>query len=548
MGDKMKGMKKKLALILLPLLLGGCVSSLPGSSSVPASSVSSSERTPESSSSSEQSVESLSSSEATSEPSIPSEGSKESSSEQSKEESSAPSSSSSESSAASSGSSAPSGDVASPVSEDFLAFFDPANHSKVSIKASDEVLYFISSYQDSKGSKYADAYLPATITISFKGQDYVFEEAGIRMKGNTSRSSFFYDGRFTNIVHFKVSLKATFDGDEYNDERLLPFRHDWSEDSKGRKERKNRNFLGLEKFDLKYVPRNGGECTVREVYAYRAFAEQDLMSPYSTLVDMKLSSDHDSVSCSYQFIETIDKQFLKRRLSKSESAGDLYKCTYNGMGKADFTRDNAVDKSTYERVPYGKIGVEDTWNGYHPIYDLKTNEDLGEGADFSSMTNFIRTLWRCVYSDGTASELENVLDVQQFLSFSAVSYLLGNPDDQRYNYNNFYLYFRPSDGKAVFIPYDWDWCLGLDYTGNVVNLYPLDQWTGDGQTPSNVYLAALYGDKLSYAKNDYMSYVNDYVDDVLSISSFSSLASAFGKTEEVNAVSSYMNAKRTRVG
>lgn len=550
----MISMKKKLALVLLPLLLGGCVSPLPSSSSESASSISSSQSSNESSSSSEEFTTSLEVSESSSDPSLGQSSEQPSSvledSSDPSEESSASieesDPSSEQPSAASSSTS--SADVASPVSPEFLSFFEPANHSKVSISASDEVFSFISAYQDSKTSKYADVYLPATITISFAGQDYVFEEAGIRMKGNTSRTSFFHNGAFTNLVHFKVSLKATFDSEEYDDELLTQFRHDWTGDDKGKKNRKNRNFLGLEKFDLKYVPRNYSSCVVREVYAYRAFQQEGLMSPYSTLVEMKLSSNSASISSTFQFVETIDKQFLKRRLSKAESAGDLYKCTYNGWGKADFTRDGAVDKSTFERISNGKIGVEDTWNGYHPIYDLKTNEDLGEGADFSSMANFIKTLWHCIYADGSANELENVLDVQQFLSYSAVCYLLGNPDDQRYNYNNFYLYFRPSDGKAIFLPYDWDWCLGLDFSGVMDSLYPLDEWTLDGQTPSNVYLAALYGDKLSYAKTDYMAYVKDYAGDVLSVSAFTDLANTYGQTSEVNEVASYMNAKRSRVG
>lgn len=437
---------------------------------------------------------------------------------------------------------------ASPVSEDFLDFFDPENHSEVHIKASDEALAFVSDYQSSKSSQYADVYIPADVTIRFKGKDYVFEEAGIRMKGNTSRTSFFYGGRIRCPVHFKVSLKATFDGEEYDDWNLSSFKRDWSEDASGRKARKNRNFLGLEKFDVKYVPRNNNECIVREPYAYRCFQNAGLMAPYTTLVNFSLSGDSDTYYGTYEFVETIDKQFLKRRLSKAESSGDLYKCTYNGMGKADFSRTDAIDKNMGSRIAYGKIGVEDSWNNYHPIYDLKTNEDNGEDSDFSKMTNFIQVLWNNVYGTKDASSLESALDVQEFLSFSAVSYLLGNFDDQRYNYNNFYLYFRPSDGKAMFLPYDWDWCLGLDLGFGTQSLTPLQEWTLDGGTSSNVYQAALYGDVLSYAKSDYLSYVAAYAPDVLNSSAFSSLASAYGQYSEIDSVSAYMNAKRNVLG
>ena len=440
-----------------------------------------------------------------------------------------------------------SADVASPVSEDFLSFFDPSNRSSISISASDEVLSFISNYQNSKGSRYSDIYAPVDVTIHFNGQDYVYEEVGMRMKGNMSRAEFFRYGDIVCPVHFKLSFKATFDDPEYDDSVISSFKHDWSEDSKGRKKRKDRNFLGLEKLDLKYVPRNNGEMIVREPYVYKTFRDFGFFAPYSTLIDFTLSGESSYYRGTYQVVETIDKQFLKRRLSKAEAGGDLYKCTYNAMGKADFTRTDAINKDTSVAIPYGKIGVKDAWNYYHPVYELKTNDSNMQESDFSKMSNFIQSVWNCIYGNGTASELESVLDVRQFLSFSALSYLFGNFDDQRYNYNNFYLYFMPSDGRAIFIPYDWDWCLGLDLGYNMATLRPLDDWTLGG-TNSNIYMATLFGDRLSYAQSDYLGYVRSYAPTALDPSAFSTLASELGYTSEVSSVTSYMNTKKNRVG
>jgi hypothetical protein len=70
--------------------------------------------------------------------------------------------------------------------------------------------------------------------------------------------------------------------------------------------------------------------------------------------------------------------------------------------------------------------------------------------------------------------------MDSFLAYAAVSYFLGNPDDLRNNYNNFYLYLKPN-GKAVIIPYDLDRCLGITYewdpTGNAVT--QMDPFTED---------------------------------------------------------------------
>ena len=61
----------------------------------------------------------------------------------------------------------------------------------------------------------------------------------------------------------------------------------------------------------------------------------------------------------------------------------------------------------------------------------------------------------------TKERFAELVDMDSFIPFCAVSYLLGNPDDMRNNYNNFYVYFRSDNGKAVFIPYDYDRCLGV---------------------------------------------------------------------------------------
>ena len=115
------------------------------------------------------------------------------------------------------------------------------------------------------------------------------------------------------------------------------------------------------------------------------------------------------------------------------------------------------------RGPYrydldNRIGVENELKGKFYTYDKKTNKkkDKVTGLrDFASMRNFIAAI------TGEGCDYSAVLDVDNFAKFEAVNYMLGNPDCIRNNYNNYYIYFRKSDGKAVIIPYDYDRCLGL---------------------------------------------------------------------------------------
>lgn len=92
-----------------------------------------------------------------------------------------------------------------------------------------------------------------SVTIGIDGGDgylyYYYEEVGVRMKGNTSRHTFYGDDGFTNNIHMKLSFKETFDDidDGYTQDELK----EWTDEDK-RDERKARTLGGMEKIDVKY--------------------------------------------------------------------------------------------------------------------------------------------------------------------------------------------------------------------------------------------------------------------------------------------------------
>lgn len=431
----------------------------------------------------------------------------------------------------------------------FLELFAPKSIVAISIDFPKASLEFIDQYQQ-KGSRFREIYVPADFAITINGERTEYPEVGIRMKGNTSRTYVYQYGELLP-VHFKISFKATFDGEEYDLPETSAFKKSWDADA--RKIRKKRNLRGLEKMDLKYVPRNAGSsyCLAREIYCYDAFRLANIPAPYASICDLTFGDGELSYSGKYEIIESIDKEFLKKRLGKDEAQGDLYKCVYNDMGPADLARNNAVDRTSGRRILYGKIGVENDLEGYEPSYQLKTNDDNGENSDFSAMADYIFTMWKLVYSKAPESELNRILDVDEFLRFSAVSYLLGNFDDQRYNANNYYIYFSPSTKKAIYIPYDWDWGLGLgEEIMDVSTLSPLDERTLNNVNVPNVYHATFFQSKkndLAYSNADmtatYLGYVSHYKDEVLNYSSFTALSSYNGKAYENEQVRTYMNKK-----
>lgn len=455
-------------------------------------------------------------------------------------------------------------------SADYKNFWDPSTSIKIKFSFTKDSLVALSHYGAADNQKWGDVYFPADMEIQLGSAKISYDEVGVRMKGNTSRTDFMNsDGTFNGVCHLKVSFKATFDDSAYYDlAQFSAFKHDWTSDPAGRSARKNRNLYGMEKIDLKYLPRNNNGTYSQEMYCYDRFNAAGILAPYAKWSEVTLDDVVAFRTSSYEIIEDIDKSFLKNRLGKVSAQGDLYKCVWgsklNGSwAGANLARTDTVTISTdangYDngtRIAYGRIGVEDNFIGYHPNYQLKTNDD-GENSDFSKMANYINVAHSCRYNNAPLSLLENTLDIDEFLRFEAAAYLFGNFDDQRMNYNNYYLYFRPSDGKAIYIPYDWDWSLG-NYGGHDTStLRPFYNTALDGgQITTNIYYDTFIADTnapvydLTSMKNKYLSYISSYINqgflDGAKYASFvSSLALSF--SNDVSSVQSYMNTKRANV-
>ena len=429
-----------------------------------------------------------------------------------------------------------SSDIILPPQEDIYALFDQSKSLSVELRMSDDAMRFISERQNNRG-KYADFYVPGDLYINYDGQQYVYNEVGVRQKGNMSRRAFFNDGRPQQLIHFKVSLKATFDDDLYNDPAVVQFKKTWDSSSE-RKARKKRNFMGFEKLDFKYIPRNDYQSFAREIYSYKMFEDAGIYAPKSRTCTFSFGNEEHQLTSAYQVIENVDKDFLTRRLGDTQNKGDLYKCVYNSMGKADFTRDNAIEKfydndgnSIGTRVAHGKIGVEDDYNEYFPCYQLKTNDSNGEDSDFSKMSNLMNVLWNVRYHNAPKSDIDAIVDMDQFLKFSAVSYLLCNFDDQRYDNNNFYIYFMPSNNKAIFIPYDWDWSLGLGSENSFVHKMPLDTDTLGGEQANSLFMNTFLSGDQTYSA-PYLNYIQQYKNMVYDIDAFRALANAAGDPDD----------------
>lgn len=460
-------------------------------------------------------------------------------------------------------------------SKEFTEFWDYSSDIKISLNMKEDAFKTMCETQGSSMPKLADAYFPGDLTIVMNDETYTFEEVGVRLKGNTSRRSMLDgNGDISKAAHMKISLKQTFDGEIYDkDEKITKFKKTW-DDTAARKARKDRNLFGMEKFDLKYVSRNsfgggfgggsfdnGAFCYARELYAYDMFRREGMLAPHSNMVSVTLNNEVSEKTFKYQSIECVDSVFLKRHFSKADAKGDLYKCTVQNFdGKsniANFSRSNSIEEVDGElrRVVGGRIGVEDPYERYFPSYQLKTN-DNGDDSDFSNMVNLIQALYLCNEEGASNEVLESVVDMDEFLNFSAVSYLLGNFDDLRYNTNNAYVYFVPSTGKIVPIAYDYDYCLGIG--NDMSSRAPFDTYTMSGNI-SRLYRATILnedGITHSYSKegyqNSFLNYCKNALNDgVLSEETVDDLTGKlhipYKNDEENNSIKTYMGKKVNKV-
>lgn len=330
--------------------------------------------------------------------------------------------------------------------EIYEQLFDIHNKIELDIDMSDDQLLKLQQDYENyskKGSKspiYRKADVSFTIHTANDTYTYVLNEVGVRMKGNTSRTDFYsQSGGMYNFIHLKMDFQETFDDTEYYTDDA----HDWTGDAAGRKARKDRTFATLEKMDTKWN-RNYDTTYIREYYTYEMFRANGVIAPHTNVASVDYAGHHMGV---YTIYEPIDKIFIKKYVKAEDAGGDLYKCGWTGEGGANLTNIKS-------------IGIEDEDACAFFCYDLKTNKKT------STHTNLKNLITKLNDRNVTKSELGSLVDMDRFLKFAAVSYFTGNPDDIRNNYNNYYIYFMKSTGKAVFIPYDMDRCLGVTHDMN----------------------------------------------------------------------------------
>lgn len=279
-------------------------------------------------------------------------------------------------------------------------------------------------------------------TFTAPDRTTVVDSVGLKLKGNSSRrrpegdTGELHNGLNPDWHHFHMSL----DFSKYRDAQ---------------------RFKGLNKLNLKWF--KDDKAYAREIYSYDLFRRFGCWTaPKASYcrVNIKIEGETAAYYGVYILLESVDEDYIANRQRAAiwgAAPGYLWKCGYGDNGNASFVESTS-------------IGVEDVNINpdlsHYYAYDLKTRKDeiIPAKADLTQFITDLNT------KTGTAFQtwITQKMDVPLFLKTYATNVMLGMWDDYWVNGNNFYFYFAPN-GKAYFIPYDYDNTLGtssiLDNSG-----------------------------------------------------------------------------------
>jgi spore coat protein H len=337
-----------------------------------------------------------------------------------------------------------------------------------------------------------DKKVVSKFTFTNRSGSVILDSIGLRLKGNTSRRR--PEGGFGELHN------AT-NPDWHHSHFALDFS----------KYRDNQRFKGLGKLNLKWFKDDA--AYVREVYCYdlfRRFGCWNAPRASYCRVTIKIQGDATPAYFGvYAMVENIDEDFIQKNQSNlGFGIGFLWKGGYGGSSNANFV--------STESIGVENVDINPALSVYY-AYDLKTRktELLAAKTELLQFISNLNTL------TGTPFQtwIEQKMDVPLFLKTYAVNVVVGMWDDYWVNGNNFFFYFA-TNGKAYFIPYDYDNTLGTSLIVSNSGTQNMLTWGNMTQRPLITKILAI-----PQYKNLYKSYItqltsstNDLFDQTKSIS------------------------------
>ena len=276
-------------------------------------------------------------------------------------------------------------------------------------------------------------YVHCDVEFSSKGEKHHYTDAGIRLRGNTSRrrpegnggEMHTTDNTDWRHCHFLINLRKYQKDDDHE-------------------------LHNLRKLHLKWFKDDRAYC--REIYCYDLMRRFGIWTAcYSSYCRLWIHVEGDSKPAYYgiyAMLEPIDDKFIKRRADMvDDTDGNLWKCrwgatlNYNDIGGAWMSYDDD--------------------SGANYTYEFKGDEEDFDAAR-NQLIEFTRNLSQRNGND-LYEWIASVCDVELLMRTYAANVAVGMWDDYWNNCNNYYIYFSTTDMhnyKFYFLPYDYDNTLG----------------------------------------------------------------------------------------
>jgi hypothetical protein len=247
-------------------------------------------------------------------------------------------------------------------------------------------------------------------------------------------------------------------------------------------EQNGNGLAGMTRINLKAMYNDPSQ--MREALAWRLFGIAGIPAPRHTYAKLAFGTTYRGL---FSVIEHVDKKFLRGHFGKNYR-GNLYKAGYRDIGGAHLEYRTGRDGDDSGRQYFIPGSAERT-------YRLQTNKNNPEASTYDDLACFIKTIngiglprgEERFDTDAFRDSVDGIMNVTAFLRWAAVNMLLGSWDNYYASGSNYYLYNSGHRGKGKdfvsfpyfhFIPWDYDNCLGIDYSGTQWQYADILDWPG----------------------------------------------------------------------
>ena len=272
---------------------------------------------------------------------------------------------------------------------------------------------------------------------------------------------------------------------------------------------------GMTRINLKAMYNDPSQ--MREALAWRLFRIAGVPAPRHTYAKLAFGTSYRGL---FSVIEHVDKKFLRDHFGKNYR-GNLYKTGYRDIGGAHLEYRTGRDGDDSGRQYFVPGSAERT-------YRLQTNKKAPEAGTYDDLACFVRTINGIglpggegrFETDAFRESVDGIMNVTAFLRWAAVNMLLGSWDNYYASGSNYYLYNSGRRGAAKdfvsdpyfhFIPWDYDNCLGIDYSGTQWQYADILDWPGK----TNRHKPKIPLVRNLLRNHDYRQYYLDYMEHML---------------------------------